>query len=278
MFKGRKLVIATKHHKERVIAPLLEDAIGVSCFVPEHFDTDTLGTFSGEIKRLDDPLRTARKKCLEAMALTNCDLGVASEGSFGPHPSLPFASGDDEFLIFIDKKNNLEIVARELSLDTNFNGQAVKSEAELLAFAEHVKFPSHALIVKPNKTSKADIIKDITSIEILKSAFQKTVVKYQSVYIETDMRAMYNPTRMAVIKKTAQRLISLIASTCPECDTPGFSAKTANKGLPCSLCGYPTDSTLSVIYKCQKCHFEKEEFHPNGKSTEDPMFCNYCNP
>jgi hypothetical protein len=27
----------------------------------------------------------------------NCDLGVASEGSFGSHPSIFIASADDEF-------------------------------------------------------------------------------------------------------------------------------------------------------------------------------------
>lgn len=31
-------------------------------------------------------------------------LGIASEGSFGPHPSMFFISADDEFLIYMDKK------------------------------------------------------------------------------------------------------------------------------------------------------------------------------
>jgi hypothetical protein len=90
MFKGRSLVIATKHEKEKVITPLLEEALGVVCFIPEGFDTDTLGTFTGEIERKLDPISTARQKCLMAMKVSNCDLGIASEGSFGPHPSLFF--------------------------------------------------------------------------------------------------------------------------------------------------------------------------------------------
>jgi hypothetical protein len=106
MFQDRKLIIATKHEKEKVIAPLLERALGVSCYVDENFDTDMLGTFTGEVERELDPIATARKKCLTAMELSNCDLGVASEGSFGPHPSMFFVNADDEFLIFIDKKNN----------------------------------------------------------------------------------------------------------------------------------------------------------------------------
>jgi|TARA_B110000305_G_C19439395_1_gene640911 hypothetical protein len=40
------------------------------------------------------------------MELSDCDLGAASEGFFGAHSSIFFKSADDEFLIFIDKKNN----------------------------------------------------------------------------------------------------------------------------------------------------------------------------
>lgn len=50
-FSQRKLVIATKHHKEKVIAPLIEKVLGVECFVGKNFDTDTLGTFTGEVER-----------------------------------------------------------------------------------------------------------------------------------------------------------------------------------------------------------------------------------
>jgi len=32
MFEGRKLIIATKHQKEKVIAPIVEKALGCNCF------------------------------------------------------------------------------------------------------------------------------------------------------------------------------------------------------------------------------------------------------
>jgi hypothetical protein len=64
----------------------------------------------------------------------------ASEGSFGSHPSIFIASADDEFLISI--QNNLEIIVRELSMETNFNGSEITNEQELLDFAELVQFPS----------------------------------------------------------------------------------------------------------------------------------------
>jgi hypothetical protein len=121
LFNNRKLIIATKHEKEKVIAPLLENALGVSCFVNEHFDSDILGTFTGEIERKLDPIETARQKCLMAMELTNCDLGIASEGSFGPHPSLFFVNVDDEFLIFFEKLARKQILMeKKLALKENF--------------------------------------------------------------------------------------------------------------------------------------------------------------
>ena len=78
LFEGRKLIIATKHGKETVIAPLIESALGLICFVSENFDTDSLGTFTGEIERELDPLATLRKKCLLAMESSGNDLGIAS--------------------------------------------------------------------------------------------------------------------------------------------------------------------------------------------------------
>jgi len=104
IFDGRKLLIATKHQKEQVIAPILEEALGVHCVVAENFDTDTFGTFSGEIERENTPLATVRMKCLAAMSLMNIDLAGASEGYF-VRPSLPaFVRANDEYLILIYRK------------------------------------------------------------------------------------------------------------------------------------------------------------------------------
>ncbi len=277
-FENRSLLIATKHGKEKIIAPLLEKNFDVKCFVDVDFDTDTLGTFTGEIERKLDPIANARQKCLLAMEANNCDLGMASEGSFGPHPTLFFASADDEFLIFIDKKNDLEIIVRELSTDTNFNSSEIKNEQELLAFAEQAKFPSHGLILRKSKTDFEDIIKEIPSLEALKKAFHRLQKKQGSIYAETDMRAHYNPTRMEVIEKAAQKLVDKIKSRCPECSAPGFGVTSAIEGLPCSSCGSPTRSTLSYEYRCQKCNFTQEKLYPHKKTTEDPTFCDYCNP
>ena len=72
LFVGRTLVIATQHQKEKVIAPALEAALGVRCIVPDQFDSDRFGTFSGEIPRIKTPLETARDKCIAAMQQSGC--------------------------------------------------------------------------------------------------------------------------------------------------------------------------------------------------------------
>ena len=278
MFKDRRLIIATKHKKETVIAPLLQDGLGVVCFTDTTYDTDFFGSFSGEIERINDPLTTLREKCLKAMEINHCDLGVASEGSFGTHPSLHFVSADDELLIFIDKINNLEIVVRELSLNTNFNAKYISSKDELLGFAEGIGFPQHGLILKKSKEDIQDVYKGITDENILIDTFDYLLNKYNQVFAETDMRALYNPTRMSVIETATKKLVDKIKSTCPKCSTPGFGITEVKRGLPCSWCSHPTDSLLSHIYECEKCNYSKEEMYPNNKMKEDPMYCNYCNP
>lgn len=278
LFQNRRLVIATQHEKEKVIAPTLKKELAVECFVPSYFDTDQWGTFSGEIKRNEDVLNTLRKKCLVAMKENNCDLAIASEGSFGAHPAIFFAPADDEVVMLIDTKNDIEIIARELSTETNFNGSYVANENELLAFAQKSSFPSHGLILKSSESNFSKAIKGITDEESLLKGFHSMIEEYGKVYIETDMRALYNPSRMKVIEKATHKLVEAIRSTCPQCGTPGFVVTEVMPGLPCGWCGNPTKSTLGLLYRCKKCNFENLEKFPHQKTTEDPMYCDFCNP
>ncbi len=274
MFQNRILVIATKHKKETVIAPLLEANLNVKCFVLKDFDTDSFGTFTGEIARKDNAFETVRKKCLAAMAISNCDLGIASEGSFGLHSTAFFASANEEILLFIDLKNNLEITTRIQTLNTNFNSSIIKSKTELQLFAETCKFPSHGLILRSENSEL--IVKGITAWEELYEHFEALKANYSDIIVETDMRALYNPTRMKIIEKTTMQLIEKINSKCPNCNHPGFGIVEANKGLRCELCNNPTNSILSYTYQCSNCNFKSEK--AASKKMEDPMYCNYCNP
>lgn len=278
MFKGRSLLIATKHEKEQIISPIIEKELGVKCFVPDHFDTDVLGTFTGEVERKADPITTARQKCTLAMDQANVDLAIASEGSFGPHPSIFFVNADEEFLVFIDKKNDLEIIVKEISTTTNFNASEIHSLQTLKEFAKKVGFPSHGLILRQSKDNFKSIYKGITTWIKLIEAYNNLINHSDTVYVETDMRAMYNPTRRNVIQAATHKLVERIKKTCPACKTPGFGITGIKEGLPCSACKVPTKSILSHLYSCQKCNYQDSKDYPYDKTEEDPMFCDQCNP
>ena len=277
IFKGRRLAIATKHGKEQVIAPRLE-AMGIEVFVPGHFDTDRFGTFSGEIERSLDPLETARLKCRGACDQYNCTLAIASEGSFGPHPTMFFIPADDEILVLLDLEHDIEIKVREISTKTNFSGTSCSSWDQAKQFAERILFPSHGLIVRKEHGDMGDIVKGVHEWSELEIAVKTRLDKYGQVFLETDMRAMYNPTRMSVIEKAAEKLLDSMSRLCPQCQMPGFEIVDVRPGLPCSQCASPTKSTLAWIYQCQKCKYQQEVKFPKGKSSEDPMYCDWCNP
>ena len=278
MFDNRILLIATKHKKEYVISPLFKKAFDLDSKTSLNFDTDSLGTFTGEIERLNDPITTLRNKCLLAMELEGSDLAVANEGSFGPHPQFFFAPVDNELAIFIDKKNGIEIIASETSMDTNFGGRFVNSYEDLLSFASDSKFPSHALILRKQEHSNEHLYKGITNHEELKVAYSFLFNSFGTVFAETDMRALYNPSRMKVIEKVFEKLIEKINCICPNCSTIGFDIVSSKPGLPCSQCGFKTQSILLHQYQCNKCNYLEDKLYPNGILKEDPMYCDICNP
>lgn len=277
-FEDRSLFIVTKHKKERVIAPLLKSEFNISCYVDPIIDTDQFGTFSGEVEREDDPISTLRKKCSLAFKYDDVDLILASEGSFGPHPQLFFTSANEEFLMLLDRKNNLELVVKMISTETNFSATTIKTFEELEVFALEIGFPEHGLVLKKGKDDLALVKKGISNWKDLKEYYDLLKKYSETVFVETDMRALYNPTRMNVIAQCTEKMIELMKSECPKCSFPGFQVTSYQHGLPCGSCGLPTRSTKSIMYTCKKCDYQISEDFPNGKTTEDPTFCDFCNP
>ncbi|MEM9818854.1 MAG: DUF6671 family protein [Cyanobacteria bacterium P01_D01_bin.6] len=281
-FAGRVAVIATMHHKERAIAPSLESALGVKTRVPPEFNTDSFGTFTRDVKRPTDQLNTARLKAAAALAATGETLAIASEGSFGPHPQIPFVPCDRELVLLLDRQHQFEIVGEALSTDTNHRAKTVHTVQEALDFAQTVGFPTHGVVVMraANDCPPETIFKGITTEARLTEAVTLTLAQspVKTAHIETDMRALYNPTRMKVIAKATQDLIRAIEHQCPNCDCPGFSIIRHNPGLPCELCGLPTLLTLSVSYHCQRCQFQQTKRFPDSRPVADPADCPYCNP
>ncbi len=278
IFQGQTLIVATQHHKERAIAPAFENTLGMRIAVPSDFDTDQFGTFSGEKQRLGTPLEAARQKCRAAFDVMEGEYCVANEGSFGPHPGLFFVPADEEWLLFTNRAASMEIFVRVLRAETNFAGEYVASEDQLLDFAGRVGFPSHGLILRASPSQASPMFKGIVEKTELVYHFQTIRQLHTAVWVETDMRACVNPTRMNVIAEAAQKLVERIATCCPACNAPGFGQVDIRSGLPCALCGAPTKAPLLEIHRCQQCSFTQELPFPNGKQKEDPAFCDYCNP
>jgi hypothetical protein len=282
LFNNRVAVLATMHHKEKVIAPILQVALGIKVIVPEDFNTDAFGTFTRDIKRPGTQIAAAKLKAEKAIEITGKTLAIASEGSFAPHPSFPYIYANREVIVFLDKENDLEIIGEVFSTETNFNHQVVNNLQEAEEFALKVGFPEHGLVIRFEKNDQinSEIIKGITTGEKLRESVNLALSNSTNgnLYIETDMRALYNPQRMKNIEKATQDLLNKINSCCPNCSTPGFTITETIKGLPCASCHQPTALISAVIYQCQKCNFMKQQLFPDGISFADPGLCNYCNP
>ena len=281
IYNNRVAILATMHNKEKVISPLLKEHLGINLIVPQCLNTDIFGTFTREIKRPDTQIITARLKAKKALEMDDEKIAVASEGSFAPHPLIPYVYANREIIIFLDQENDLEIIGELFSIETNFNHQTISSLEESEEFAQKVGFPEHGLVISFDNisTGKTEFIKCITSKENLINSVEIAIKNTNGKFhIETDMRAMYNPTRMKNIAFATQDLINKINSLCPQCHTPGFMINQKIPGLPCELCHQPTSLIKAVIFQCQKCGFTQQQLFPNNQEFADPSLCEYCNP
>ncbi|MGJ3244705.1 MAG: DUF6671 family protein [Elainellaceae cyanobacterium] len=282
MWSNRIAVIATMHKKEQVIAPILEREFGMTCIVPDWLDTDQFGTFTREMPRAGSQLEAARQKAARALDLTHEILAIASEGAFGPHPSIPFLPCDRELILLCDRQHQLELVAYELSTETNYSQRTVKTVREALEFAYKIGFPDHALVVRldPDAHHPGEIYKGIQDEDRLVQTVTAILdtSPTRTAYLETDMRAMYNPSRMNVIERAIYSLVKKMNQRCPTCQHPGFDVIKQLPGLPCAMCNTPTPLTLTDIYQCQRCQFERKVRFPTRHQFADPTYCQYCNP
>ncbi|ULQ56124.1 hypothetical protein KJS94_15860 [Flavihumibacter rivuli] len=276
-FEGRTIAIATMHGKEKIIGPILEE-LGMKPCLPHSFDTDQFGTFAGEKERELSPLDTAIMKCKAAMELCHTDLAIASEGSYGAHPLIPFIPGGEELVVLVDKKNNWTIAARHICEATNFNGSSITSWEEAGLFLKNIGYPEHGVILKDRQSNPEVIFKGISDLKELEAALSGLMQKNKIAWMESDMRAVHNPTRQNEIGTATRKLVNKLFQCCPSCNAPGFDTVDYTEGLPCSWCGQPTRSVLTVIYGCVACDFKKEQWYPKGKEQEDPMYCDHCNP
>lgn len=277
-FHGSAVCIGTKHAKHRALAPHFQK-IGMRCEVIE-VDTDQFGTFTGEVERVGSVKDTLRRKVDAVLKLKpDARFVLASEGSFGPHPFAGFIQSNLEVLLFFDKHSGLEVFIEELSTDTNHDEIEFTPKDDLESFLKRVKFPTHGIIARP-KGNSVKVFKGLNDrIELGQAIIDCFLLSPEGkVILSTDMRASFNPTRMAVIEKAGEKLLARLKSFCPSCSAVGFGPVKGLRGLPCSHCNLPTQVTKEIVYGCVSCNFEQTQQRDDGLRFASPSECDFCNP
>lgn len=217
---------------------MVEAAIGI--------DTDQFGSFSRETDRSGSQLDAARAKIMAGFEkLPRARVGLASEGSFRPHPDIPFLGIGSELILMVDRKKGIELAAYNAGPQTNFAHAVVQDVDAAFAFGQRAGFPEHGLIVmachKISPSPHTMLDKNVTDAASLETAVKKALNLCGSAFVETDMRANRNPTRMAAIGRATADLVRRFHSRCPRCSHRGFDVTDRLAGLPCACCGQPTD-------------------------------------
>ena len=288
-YQGATAALATMHGKEIAIAPAMRAQLGLNVITPPDLDTDVLGTFTGEISRVGTMRDVAIRKARLGMGISGLKIGIASEGSFGPHPHIPFFRAGLELMVFVDDERDLIITEALIAEEINHDEAVVLSASELEPFLPRVSFPDHALVVAPNLTAspwwklhpeRARSRKGIVSYDELVDAVARAgrISEDGRARITTDLRAHMNPTRMRAIARLASLLAVRIATECPECHAPGFGRVRPAPGLPCRDCGEESTIPRGDILRCVACEHEREKRRLPICGSAEPGECPRCNP
>ncbi|MBU6154935.1 MAG: hypothetical protein KGP28_11580 [Bdellovibrionales bacterium] len=276
-YRGLTIYFGTKHHKEKAVQEAFS-RLGITVKAVS-IDTDSFGTFSGEIPRTGSVRDALQNKINEVIrSVPDARLILASEGSFGPHPAFPFSACDHEALLLWDRDRNHGFFVDHVSSETNFFSAELGRDDAPDEWIRRCRVPTHAMIVQA-KDHPSIIFKALTSIDRIRAALQECMdaSPVARAVLSADLRANQNPTRMKVIGEAASKLAERVASRCPSCKVPGFWPARAERGLPCGDCGAPTRVILGDHWKCEECGFQELKLR-NVSPTADARFCGHCNP
>ena len=281
-FSGRSAALATMHGKEAAIAPVFAARLGIELVVPPGLDTDALGAFTGEVERPGDMDAVLIEKARLGMRAAGLDLGVASEGSYGPHPQMPFVPAGLEKIVLIDDRSGFIAMEQVFDDAPCYHRWEVRELDEIRASLGRIGFPEQALIVKPGDVSPIGpgLAKGLQDEGALSEAIEHAAGLSPDgrAEVETDMRAHMNPRRMATIARLAGCLAERLLRSCPACGAPGWGPIRVETGLPCSWCGGPSTFVKSEVYGCFVCPYEEARPRSDGLKEADPAHCPNCNP
>ena len=279
-FDGRTLLVATLHGKERAIGPAFRARLGVASVVAAAIDTDRFGAFSGEVERALDPRAAAEAKARAALEERGGDLALASEGSFVPYPAAPLLTLDEEWLVLVDARSGRVHSHRHATLDAVFAGRRCSSLEALSEFVSLQPFPEHALVLRPRERWRVGdaVHKGLVERSQLERVARELLAAHGELWVETDLRAHCNPTRMRAIESAARAFADELATPCQRCGAEHFRVARMLPGLPCAGCGEPTDLARALERRCDSCGEIAEAPRPDGLCSADPAQCGACNP
>lgn len=248
-------------------------------FAVQHvpLDTDAFGTFSGERPRPGSAREIVEKKARAALDYAGLSVGLASEGTFSSHHSVPYLTVNYELAALVDAEHDVVIIgdAAKVSAVPAPITLSYCDEAALQQVSRW--FPAQAAIVVDRTTDPVTVYRkaccdELTLRESVREAFQAGATE---IVIEPDLRAHCCADRREVIALAIADLCQRLNSTCPQCGQRGFGKVEVKGGLPCRLCELPTTQIAAEIWQCPKCEIQVEHPRPG---FADPTYCDRCNP
>lgn len=269
-----KIAIATKHQKDELLAPLFLERFGWKLELVE-FDTDSLGTFSPEVKRTLTPKQAALAKARIALENSDAEFGLGSEGSIHPHPYLPMVSLDTELLALVSREQNLELVVSHSSTEIVAVNRVLDAGFDLEAFSKVADLPNHALILRSEDLKLVEKgIREPSQLQQLVDRWKQSETR---LILESDFRAMSSPSRAKNIKACAKKLLERWGINCPSCNTPGWGIVGYEYGVRCRDCGgLNTDVALAERLGCISCAHQVS--CPTLTDGIAASQCQFCNP
>jgi hypothetical protein len=279
-FSHYHILFATNHGKSAAACEPFSRILNTT--VSElSIDSDSLGTFTGEIERPGTMIDALRGKVRLAREISSERFILTSEGSFDSAHGFGFFPRGIEMLLLHDAQTGVEVIEQYISLDTNYATSTLKNREDLARFLERIFFSSHAVVLYPDGMPLAGYVyKGITDRIDAEEIFDKLLDQSptHAVTAMSDMRAHLNPTRMRCIATCCELLAKRLATPCPSCSSGGFGLVATIPGLPCASCGRATHTAQGERHSCPFCKTIRQRPHTDGRTTADPSTCDWCNP
>lgn len=270
-FQGARFGLVTLHGKESIIAPALARRWQARQLHHSDFDTDSLGTFSGEIERRLSPLECATHKARLAHSLTGAEYGLGSEGSFST-TLWGFGIVNRELIACVNATTELLVVGSHTELVGVAECRYGDTQARAL-FWQNLPKGQGVMLIGKEHIAKA-VISEQEAKTILRGWYGAAIPA--DVRIAYDLRAHQSPIRRANIALALENLMLRMESACQACGQVGFWPDHIETGLPCGACGFATDNIRARIARCAGCGHEEHNILPITHA--DPATCPMCNP